>query len=239
MMSIRRELLSRHSRYADPAGRFTATFGAPWRRAAASGADWAFCWVAFLVMAIPLGAIQSVAAASWEDGDLGGLPGHIGVIVTQVLTAAPAIAYFALLLPTSQTYGMRLLGVRVVSTRTGRAPSYPVALVRSVVATAVAVAFYLTYLVATTFDKPRQLDAASSHAILAAHVVAVVGAVSALVMIVTPTHRSVLDRLFGSAVLDELEAVTPRMGPWGPLDSFDLSRHGAQGEPARSRSEPA
>jgi uncharacterized RDD family membrane protein YckC len=232
-------LVSRHSRYADPAGRFTATFGAPWRRAAAAGLDWALCWVAFLVVAIPLGAIQSVAAASREDGDLGGVPGHIGVVVTQMLTAAPAVGYFALLLPTSQTYGMRLVGLRVVSSKRGRAPSYPAAIARSVTATAIAVSFYLTYLVATSFDKPRQLDAASSHALLAAHVVAVVGALSAVVMIVTPTHRSIVDRLFGTAVLDELQAVKPRMGPWGPLDSFDLSRNASQGEATTSRAEPA
>jgi hypothetical protein len=53
-----------------------------------------------------------------------------------------------------------------------------------------------------------------------------VGSVSAVAMMLTPTSRSLLDRLFGTAVIDDLEAVTPRMGPWGPLDTFDLSSRG-------------
>jgi hypothetical protein len=43
-------------------------------------------------------------------------------------------------------------------------------------------------------------------------------------MLITPERRSLVDRVFGTAVLDELEATAPRMGPWGPLDAFDTSR---------------
>lgn len=185
--------------------------------------DWALCYIAFLLVSIPLGMVQALGAISWAEGDLGGLPGHVLFVGTQVLTVVPVVAYFALLLPTSQTFGMRALELRVVSTKTGRAPSYTAATIRGVVATAVAASIYVTYQVASSFERPLNLDAASAYALHAAHVIAVVGGVSALTMLLTPTRRSLVDRMFGSAVLDELEAVAPRMGPWGPLDTFDLS----------------
>jgi len=75
----------------------------------------------------------------------------------------------------------------------------------------------------TSFDKPTHLDSTSTHVLDASYVLAAAAGVSALIMIVTPTHRSLLDRLFATAVLDELEAVAPQMGPWGAIDSFDLS----------------
>lgn len=185
--------------------------------------DWALCYVAFLLVSIPLGMVQALAAVSWAEGDLGGLPGHVLFVGTQVLTVVPVVAYFGLLLPTSQTFGMRALELHVVSTKTGRAPSYTAATIRGVVATAVAASFYVTYQVGSSFERPRNLDAASVYALHAAHVIAVVGGISALTMLLTPTRRSLVDRMFGTAVLDELEAVAPRMGPWGPLDTFDLS----------------
>jgi uncharacterized RDD family membrane protein YckC len=135
----------------------------------------------------------------------------------------PVVGYFGLLLPTSQTFGMRALELHVVSTKTGRAPSYLAATVRGVIATAVAASFYITYQVATSFEKSRELDATSARLLDLAHAVVIVGSASALLMMFTPTRRSLVDRLFGTAVIDELEAVTPHMGPWGPLDSFDLS----------------
>jgi uncharacterized RDD family membrane protein YckC len=219
-------LLRSGAQYADPAGRYVASYAAPWRRVAAGAIDWTLCYVAFLLVSIPLGALQALGSISWREGDLGGLPGQVLFVVTQVLTVVPVIAYFGLLLPTSQTLGMNALELRVVSTQTGRAPSYVRAILRGVVATAMAASFYATYLVATSFDEGRELDTTSSRILDAAHVFVVVGSVSAVTMMLTPTSRSLLDRLFGTAVIDDLEAVTPRMGPWGPLDTFDLSSRG-------------
>jgi uncharacterized RDD family membrane protein YckC len=216
-------LLPGSTRYWGPAGHYVARFAPPWRRGAAAAIDWTLCFVAFLLVSIPLGGLQALGGVSWEEGDLGGLPGHVVVVAAQVLTVAPAVAYFALLLPTSHTLGMRALDVRVVSTRTGRAPTYLPAVLRSIAATVVATSVYATYLVATAFEGPGDLDSASSYALHAAHVGAAVGGLSALAMIITPSHRSILDRLFGTAVVDELEAVTPRMEPWGPLEAFHLS----------------
>jgi hypothetical protein len=220
LITLRRFLPSSR-RYLDPTGRYVARFATPWRRAAAAAIDWALCYVAFLLVSIPLGTVQALGAVSWTEGDLGGLPGHVLFVVTQVLTVAPAVAYFGFLLPTSQTFGMRTLELHLVSTKTGRAPSYIAATIRGVAATALAASFYASYLVASSFDEPRNLDTASSYALDAAHVVVAFGLVSALTMLLT--RRSLVDRLFRTAVLDDLEAIAPRMGPWGPLDSFDLS----------------
>jgi uncharacterized RDD family membrane protein YckC len=222
-MNALRRFLRGSTRYRDPTGRYVAAFADVWRRVAAATIDWALCYVVFLLVSIPLGMVQSVSAVSWREGDLGGLPGHVLFVVTQVLTVVPVVAYFGLLLPTSQTYGMRALELHVVSTKTGSAPSYLAATIRGVIATAVAASFYVTYQVATSFDKGRELDATSSRLLDGAHVLVIVGSASALLMMLTPTRRSLIDRLFGTAVIDELEAVAPRMGPWGPLDTFDLS----------------
>jgi hypothetical protein len=217
------DLIWPRRRYEDPTNRYTARFGTPWRRATAAVIDWTLCLVAFLLISIPLGAIQALGAVSWSEGDVSGLPGHVLFIAAQVLTAAPAIAYFTILLPTSQTLGMRARGLHAVSTRTGRAPSYVASFARGVTATVFAAAVYVVFLVSTSFDSPRHIDSTSRLALHVAYVLASVAGLSALVMSVTPTHRSISDRLFGTVVLDELEAVNPVMGPWGPLDAFDLS----------------
>lgn len=216
-------LIRPRQRYADPTNRYTASFGSPWRRTTAAAIDWGLCLVAYLLVSIPLGAVQALGAISQREGDLSGLPGHVLVIATQVLTAAPAVVYFGLLLPTSHTLGMRARGLRVVAVHTGRAPPYAAAFVRGATATAMAAAVYAVFLVTTSFDRPEHLDSASRIALHAAYIVASAAGLSALAMILTPTHRSGLDRLFGTAVLDEVEAVAPVMGPWGPLDAFDLS----------------
>jgi uncharacterized RDD family membrane protein YckC len=209
--------------YADPTNRYVAGFGPPWRRTGAAAVDWALCYVAFMLVSIPLGTVQALGAVSLEDGDLGGVPGRILVEVTQLLILAPIVAYFAFLLPTSQTLGMRLTDIRIVSMKTGRGPSFVTALVRGVIATILAAAVYVVIQYSTSFDRPSHLDSTSTYVLNASYVLAAAAFLSALAMIVTPSHRSLVDRLHGTAVLDDLEAVAPHMGPWGPVDAFDLS----------------
>ena len=231
-----RELLQRRPRYADPTGRYTAEFASPWRRGTAGAIDWGLCLVAYLVSSIPLGAVQALGATSEEDGDLGGVPGHVLVSSMQVLTAVPAVVYFALLLPTSHTLGMRARDVRIVSLRTGRAPGRIASALRAAGATSVAAALYVLLFYWTSFETIGHLDTASRLALDAAYVLGAAAGVSAVGMIVTPTHRNAFDRLFGTAVLDRIEAVSPVMGPWGPLDSFDLAH---ERRSSRSLSLPA
>jgi uncharacterized RDD family membrane protein YckC len=216
--------IARGARFTDPANRYLARFASPWRRGVAATVDWGLCFLAWVLVSIPLGIVQALGQLSWEEGDLGGGPGHVLSLVAQALTLVPVVAYFALLLPTSQTLGMRLTGLRVVSTDTGRGISYPRAVLRAVFATALAAAVYIVFLVSTSFDKGEELDHTSTMILNVSYGIAAAAAVSALTMILSRTRRSLLDRVFGTAVLDELEPITPHMGPWGPMDAFDTSR---------------
>jgi uncharacterized RDD family membrane protein YckC len=213
----------RRWRYADPTDRYVARFGSPWRRIAAAAVDWTLCYVLFVLVAIPLGMLQTIGTVSWEARDLGGVPGHVLQVAAQILTVFPVLAYWVLLLPTSQTFGMRVADIRLVSMRTGNGLSYVAAAVRSVIAALTAGAVYAVYLNTTAFDKGERLDNTSSFLLDVSYVVAGIGCVSALAMLLTPTHRSLYDRVFGTAAVDELEATTPHFGPWGPVDAFDTS----------------
>lgn len=210
-------------RYADPTNSYVAGFATPWRRAAAAAIDWGLCYVIFILVAIPLGMLQTLGTVSRGAGDFGGVPGHVLQIGAQVLMVVPIVAYWAFLLPTSQTYGMRAVDIRVVTRRTGRGISRLAAIVRGAVITVMGAAFYAVYLNSTDYATSGELDETSLQLLDASYVLVGIGCFSALVMLVTPSRRSVLDRIFGTMVLHELEAVTPRMGPWGPLDAFDTS----------------
>ena len=211
------------ARFRDPADRYVAGYGSPWRRAAAATIDWGLCYLIFILVSIPLGMVQTLGTVSREAGDLGGVPGHVVQVAAQVLIIAAVVAYWAVLLPTSQTLGMRAMGIRTVSTRTGRGHSYVVAGIRAAFATLMGAAFYAVFLDLTAYDRGEQLDRTSRMLLDGAYVLAAVGCLSALTMLVTRTRRSLFDRAFGTAVLDELEATAPRLGPWGPLDAFDTS----------------
>jgi uncharacterized RDD family membrane protein YckC len=224
MERIRELRSTKGERYVDPGDRYVAGFASPWRRAAAAAIDWGLCYMLFLLVSIPLGIVQNLGRVSWEAGDFGGEPGHVLFVAAQWLTLTPILGYWIVLLPTSQTYGMRVMDLRVVATSTGRGISRLRAVVRSVVASLIAIAFYVVFMDVTAFDKGEQLDATSMRVLDASYVLAAVGCVSALAMFASPARRSLVDRVFGTATLDELEAVAPRMGPWGPLDAFDTSR---------------
>lgn len=216
--------MEKSARFVDPANRYLARYASPWRRAAAATVDWGLAFLAWVLVSIPLGVVQAAGQLSWEEGDLGGSPGHILFIAAQVLTLVPVAAYFAFLLPTSQTLGMRLTGLRIVSVHTGRGVSYVRSVVRAIVATALAAGVYVVFFVSTSFDKGEELDHTSRMILDVSYGVAAAAALSTLVMIFGPTRRSLVDRVFGTAVLDELEAIDPHMGPWGPTDAFDTSR---------------
>ena len=212
----------RPRRYTDPNSRYLARFATPWRRIVAAVVDWGICYVLFLLVSIPFGMVQALGTVSREAGDFGGVPGLVLQVVPQVLIVASVAAYWAILLPTSHTFGMRAMDIRAVSRRTGRGPSYVIGAIRGTIATLIAGAVYAVYLDRTAIQD-RQLDNTSLLLLDVSYVVTGAAAVSALLMLVTPTHRSLLDRLFGTAVLDELEATEPHLGPWGPVDAFDTS----------------
>jgi uncharacterized RDD family membrane protein YckC len=211
-------------RYTDPTNRYVAGFASPWRRGTAAAIDWGLCAVIFILVSIPLGMLQTLGTVSREAGDLGGVPGHVLQVAAQFLVVAPVVAYWAILMPTSQTYGMRARDIRLVSVKTGRGLSRAVALVRAAITTVIGAAFYAVYLNSTDYATSATLDETSLRLLEISYVLVGIGLFSAALMLVSPTRRGLFDRLFGTAVLHELEAVTPHMGPWGPLDAFDTSR---------------
>lgn len=225
MQDALRAVLRPHRRYADPTGHYVASYATAWRRAGAAAVDWGLCYTLFVLAAIPLGMVQGVGRVSWEEGDFGGDPGHIVFVAAELLTAVPVVGYWFLLYPTSQTYGMRATGLRMVERKTGRGMSRLRAALRSAVTTLFGIAGYAVFLDATAWDKGEQLDERSQFLLDGCYLLFWAACVSAAVLAFSPTRRSLFDRVFGTAMLDELEAVTPkRRGPWGPLDAFDTSR---------------
>jgi hypothetical protein len=210
-------------RYADPEQRYTAGFGSPWRRGTAAAIDWTICLVGYLIASIPLGGIQALGAVSWREHDFGGVPGEVLVYIAEIGTVLPAVAYFTFLWPTSHTFGMRARDIRLVLLRSGRAPSYLASFVRAVLTVATAAAVYVMFGRATSTQGTGHLDHTSWIALQVAYVLSLGAALSLLVTVLTRSHRNLVDRLFGTAAVDELEAVVPQMGPWGPLNRFDLS----------------
>ena len=223
-------------RYADPAERYVAAYASSWRRAAAATIDWGLCYVASLIVSIPLGLFQALGAISHEAGDLGGVPGAVLFIGSQLLAVSPAIVYFTLLLPASQTLGMRAADIRIVQTATGRGVRRRRAFVRAFLATVTALAFYAVFMRSIAFETSERLDRVSTYILDVAYVVVALGGVSALVMSLTPTRRSLVDRLFKTAVVDDLQPLTPVMGPWGPLNVFDTANQ--PGRDVAGRREP-
>lgn len=227
-MRVRTELAERfedRARFHDPTNRYIASFASPWRRTAAAAVDWGLCYIGYVLVSIPLGMLQRVGQISWEAGDFGGTPGHVLFVVAQLLTLTPVIAYWLFLLPTSQTYGMRVTDLRIVAVSTGRGISYVRSAVRAFATTAFGIAFYVVFIAETSFNRDEErLDRWSNRIEDAAYGLAVAGCISAFAMFVTPSRRTLLDRLFGTATLDELEPVEAHMGPWGPVDAFDTSR---------------
>lgn len=211
-------------RYADPTNSYVAGLASPWRRAAAAAIDWGLCYVLFILVAIPLGMLQTLGTVSREAGDLGGVPGRVLQVAAQLLAIGPIVAYWAMLLPTSQTYGMRATDIRMVSLRSGRGQSRFLSIGRAAITTVMGAAFYAVYLNSTDYATSGELDETSLRLLDISYLLVGIGCFSALLMLATPTRRSLFDRVFGTTVLHELEAVTPRMGPWGPLDVFDTSR---------------
>jgi hypothetical protein len=118
---------------------------------------------------------------------------------------------------------MRARDIRMVSLRTGRAPSYVASFLRAVLTVATAVSVYVMFGRATSQGGSGSLDHSSWLALQVAYVLASAAALSALAVVLTRSHRNLVDRVVGTAVVDELEAVVPQLGPWGPLNRFDLS----------------
>lgn len=218
-----------------PDARYSARFAAPWRRTAAAAIDWTLCLTAFLIVSIPLGAVQALGAviAGDEGGGISGVVGRAVELLAQAGTLAPAVAYIAVLSATSQTAGMRALDIHLVTEADGRAPRLLWrSLARGLVATFFAAAVYITWLSLIGDDPIGGFSHRDMLVIDAARAICVAAILGKALLLLDSRRRSAQDLMFGTVVIDEVvPAVQHRPGPWGPLDQIDL----AAPAPSRSR----
>jgi uncharacterized RDD family membrane protein YckC len=200
--------------YIAPDGSYTAEYPSARRRAAAAGIDWLLAYVVFLIVSIAAGIFQAVGLTTLSGGDLRSeVPGTILLVVSQVLTAVPVIAYFALYWAAGSTLGMRALDIELVDSDTGRPPARRKTLVRACTAFVLAIAVNNVYLVISS--EPLHGYTTFQRAIIGASL-ALVGAMVAAKgwMFLDERRQTFLDKLFGLVYLEELVFTRTTPSPW-------------------------
>jgi uncharacterized RDD family membrane protein YckC len=200
--------------YIAPDGSYTADYPPVWRRAAAATIDWVLAYVVFLVASIAAGFFQTLGLTTLSGGDLRSeVPGTVLLVLSQVLTAAPVVAYFALYWATGSTLGMRALDIELVESDTGRPPSRRRALVRACVAFVIAIAVNNVYLVVAS--EPLHGYSAFQRAIIGASLTVAGFAFAAKAWLFLDERRQTLvDRLFGLVYVEELVFTQTTPFPW-------------------------
>lgn len=200
--------------YVAPDGSYTAEFPAVWRRGAAAGIDWVLAYIVFLIASIAAGFFQTAGLTTLSGGDLRSeVPGTILLVFSQVLTAAPVVAYFTLYWAAGSTLGMRALDIELVDADTGRPPSRRKAVVRACVAFVLAIAVNNVYLLVAS--EPLHGYTTFQRAILGASLALFGFAVAAKVWLFLDERRqTLLDRLFGLVYLEELVFTRTTPFPW-------------------------
>jgi uncharacterized RDD family membrane protein YckC len=176
------------------------------RRAAASAIDWTLAFVAFLIISIPLGMIETVGRA------IGGLPGDALVYLVDALALGVVVAYFGNFLSTGHTMGMRALDIHVFSHATGRAPH----LVRAVARSCLSLAFFLAAFKTSGWHGNEGLsDREETWRDLAA-TVSTVALVGGLWKIADPEGRTLWDRFTGLVVVEDVVPTSMPGRLWSP-----------------------
>jgi uncharacterized RDD family membrane protein YckC len=181
------------------------------RRALAGLLDWTIVTVCFLVVEIPLGVLQATA------DEVGGIVFAVVFVVTQGAGLAVVAGYFAFFFSTGHTLGMRALDIHIVEARGGQSPK----LARSIGRAVLSVVFFLATFTAYTFvlghyDTPLSTFHQVSRA--ASIVVASLVFFGHLWQLTDKDGRSLWDRLFGLAVVEDMvpASMPDRLwSPWG------------------------
>jgi RDD family len=198
--------------YIAPDGSYSATYPSVWRRFAAGTVDWVLCWVIFLLASIVGGIVQGVGVASVDAGGPGVVLGVALVVLSQLMIAAPIVAYFAFYWSLGSTLGMRALDIELVEDRTGVPPMWKRTVPRAVIAFLIALAVLNVY-----FAYSGGVDELNTfeRALVAASVaVAAVGVAAKAWLLVDPRRRSAFDRLFGLVYVEEFVYSDARPSPW-------------------------
>jgi uncharacterized RDD family membrane protein YckC len=198
--------------YADPHGSYTAVAAPLWRRGLAAALDWTLAGVAYLVALIPAGIVQAVAAVAGETSE------RVAFWVTETAAVGVLVAYFAAMLASGHTLGMRALDVHVRSFTRGEAPEWWRALARSLLAVVFAVASVTAY--SYLFGRPPlgEFSAFEETAGRAATAVAAVVLLGQLWMLLDAEGRTLWDRLTGLVVVEDIvpTSMPDRLwSPWG------------------------
>lgn len=198
--------------YVAPDGSYSATYPGVRRRLGAGAVDWVLCWVIFLLASIVGGIVQGVGAASVDEGGPGVVLGVALIALSQLVVAAPIVAYFAAYWSLGSTLGMRALDIELVQDDTGIPPTWKRTVPRAVIAFLIALAVLNVY-----FAYSSGVDelGAFERALAAASVgVAAVGVAAKAWLLVDPRRRSTFDRLFGLVYVEEFVYTDARPSPW-------------------------
>jgi uncharacterized RDD family membrane protein YckC len=211
--------------YLAPDARYSARFARPDRRVAAAAIDWTACLFIYLLVSIPLGALQGFGSVLADEGGAQAALGGAIVVAAGAATLAPVVAYMAVLAASSQTPGMRVLDIHLVVAGSGRAPRVRWrGLLRALLATACAAATYAAVFAVISEPPIRGYSDTDLLLIRLAEAIAVATAAAKAWLLVDRRRQSLQDRLFDTVVVDEVVPSVPtRQGPWGPLDQIDLT----------------
>jgi uncharacterized RDD family membrane protein YckC len=130
------------------------------------------------------------------------LAGLFASVLWLAIVPLCVVAYFAVFLFVGRTPGMQAASIRIVDRRTGRAPSVGRSLARTLVALLQAAAFWalFVFVFSDTLDSGYS---ANDFAVLAASLLVALSAlVGHLWMFFDRERRTLLDRLFGLAVVE-------------------------------------
>ena len=200
--------------YLAPDGSFSATYPSVLRRLGAGAIDWVLCWIAFLIASIVGGIVQGLGRTSLDAGDLGGIPGAVLIVLSQLIVAAPIVTYFAYYWAQGSTLGMRAVDIELVREATARPPGWTRTLPRAIIACLVALAVLNVYLASSGRPEDDPFNAYERALIVGSVAAAGVGLAAKAWMFVDPRRRSALDRLFGLVYVEEIVFTNARRSPW-------------------------
>ena len=191
-------------------GTYRAVAAPLWRRAFASAIDWILVFVAFLIVSIPLGMIETVGRT------IGGDFGNALVYLVDALALGVVVAYFGYFLSTGHTMGMRALDIHVFSHGTGREPHPIRAVTRSLFSLAFFLATFKAYTLIRGWHGNEGLtDKEETWRDLAA-TVSSVAALGGLWKMADPEGRTLWDRLSGLVVVEDVVPTSMPGRLWSP-----------------------
>jgi uncharacterized RDD family membrane protein YckC len=196
-----------------PDGSYSATYPGVMRRIGAGAIDWSICAILYLLGSIVGGVFGAVGLTSWDAGDLRGIPGATLIAISQLLIAAPVVAYFAAYWRTGSTLGMRALDIELVREETGAPPAWGRSIARGCLAFVLALAVNNVYLVLGG-DPFEEYSTVQQVVIVASLALVAFLLAAKAVMLLDERRRSLLDRMFGLVYLEELVFTRVDRGPW-------------------------